>query len=673
MLNVNILFKEFSDLISLHDFHKKALKKMCGERVIDLLLHFPYDVQVRTCDISRIKNQTDIERQAYYNDIVEVIDYDISIHKGSPFKVFCNGKHGPVYIVHFNGQRAYLKKKYPVGHKLFVSGKAQISHDNTINIIHPEIVSENTNLYRDSTEPVYPLSGQLTNRTVWFAIQQLLTKVPEIPEWLPNSVLQNYEWESFRSSILKIHNPKTVDDIRIESKFIKRIAFDEMVANKMCMRSIKEHIKSREYVAFPRDTALINSVQLPFQLTSDQEHVLNEVLSDLESGHPMNRLIQGDVGSGKTIVAFLASLSVISKGHQVAFIAPTEALATQHFHTLSNYAAQLNIAIDLVVAKNRKYRKRQQSDLADGTTQLVVGTHALLEDGIVFDRLGLAIIDEQHRFGVIQRMKLIEKGDIMNALYLSATPIPRTMMLSVFGDLDISVISVKPSIRKPIETAVVSKNKLEDVVARIKSIDTQVYWVCPYIEESETKSVMDVNTRYKYLKQQIGSVGLLHGQMNPTEKDRVLEEFRSNKIKVLVATTVIEVGIDVPNANIIVIENAEVFGLSQLHQLRGRVGRGGEQAYCILMYDHPISKQGIERLQLMKNSDDGFELSEADLKLRGHGDLLGVAQSGFKSFKIFDFKLHSDLLPVADKILPFIPKNDILLEIFSRRDNIKLM
>ena len=666
------IFENFADYIKLDDFHKKALKNLCGQRIIDLLLHFPYDVQIRTCDYEKLKlNKND--RPMMFNDVVNIERHDLGQSKNSPFRAIGKGKYGNVEIIHFNGSKAYLKKKYPIGDTLFVSGKCQIRSDGSISIIHPDVVSKSLFLYKDSVDPIYPLSGSLTNNVVISAIRQALKHVPDMDEWLPPYILEQHNWRSFKDTILRIHNPQNVDDIRVDSPLIKRIAFDEMLANKMCMLSVKKYIKSATCMPFKRDMDLMNRVELPFTLTDDQTNVLKEILADLESDRPMNRLVQGDVGSGKTIVAFLSCLSVISAGYQVAFIAPTEALATQHFATLSKFTSKLGISIDLVIAKNRKYRKIQQESLANGKTQLVVGTHALLEDNIKFAQLGLAVIDEQQRFGVMQRMKIVEKGDVLNALYLSATPIPRTMMLSVFGDLDVSTISKRPSMMIPVETVVVSKKKLDDVVNRIKSYDSQVYWICPYIEESDARNVIDINTRYQFLLDSIGSVGVLHGKLKPAEKDKVLDDFRAGKFKVLVATTVIEVGIDVPNANIIVIENAEMFGLSQLHQLRGRVGRGGEKSYCILMHGYNMTQQGVERLQMMKKSNDGFELSEADLKLRGSGDLLGTAQSGFKSFKIFDFKLHTDLLEEANKLALHLPKNDILLEIFSRMDNIKLM
>lgn len=666
------IFENFSDYISLNDFYKKALRNLCGPRIIDLLLHFPYDVQIRTCDYEKIKHNKS-ERPMMFNDVVDIVGHDFGMQKSSPFKAICKGKYGDVEIIHFNGSKGYLKTKYPIGSTLFVSGKCQLRSNGGMSIIHPDVVSKSLFLYKDSIDPIYQLSGSLTNNVVMSAIRQVLKIVSDIDEWLPPYVLQQYNWMSFKDSIYNIHNPKSVEDIRSESPFIKRIAFDEMLANKMCMLSVKKRLDAMECVPFKRDLELINSVKLPFVLTDEQKNVLNEILADLESTNPMNRLVQGDVGSGKTIVAFLACLSVISAGYQVAFIAPTEALASQHFSTFMKYAHDLGINVDLVIAKNRKYRREQQDGLYNGKTQLVVGTHALLEDNIQFNKLGLVIIDEQQRFGVMQRMKLIEKGNVMNALYLSATPIPRTMMMSIYGDLDVSIISKRPEMMLPVETVVVNKKKLDDVVNRIKSYDSQVYWVCPYIEESESRNVIDINTRYQYLLDSIGSVGILHGKLKPAEKDQVLEDFRENKFKVLVATTVIEVGIDIPNANIIVIENAEMFGLSQLHQLRGRVGRGGDKSFCILIHGYNMTQQAVERLQMMKKSNDGFELSEADLKLRGYGDLFGTAQSGFRSFKIFNFSLHTDMLEAAHRLALHLPKNDMLLEIFSRLDSVKLM
>ena len=670
MESVNFLFKNFDKLIRLSDFHKKLLKKLCGERVIDLLLHFPYDLQFRTCDINKALNSK-FERPIFFNEIIQVIDYDSGTAKTSPFKIICNGTAlKELSILYFNGNKAYLRKKYPLQKQLFISGRIQKASDGSFQIVHPDIISSNLDLYKETVDPVYSLITGLTNSIISSTIRYLLRIMPDTPEWIPADLLQQYSWPSFKQALFNIHFANSLLDISRESNNIKRIAFDELIANKMCMKRIRGKIKSLPSRSFKKIEC---DITLPFELTKDQQNVLREIESDLQAACPMNRLLQGDVGSGKTIVAFLAALNVLKAGSQVAFLAPTEALALQHFATLGKYASQLGITYELVISKNRKDRKVQCENIKLGLAQLIVGTHALLEDNIEFNNLELAVIDEQQCFGVLQRMKLLEKGQAINALYLSATPIPRTMMLSIFGDLDVSVISSKPESRKPINTSIISKSKLQNVIERIKMCDTQVYWICPYIEASEEGRVMDVNTRFQYLKSEIGSVGLLHGKMKPTEKDIILNNFRNNKIKILVATTVIEVGIDVPNANIIIIENAELFGLAQLHQLRGRVGRGDEQAYCVLMYGNPISKQAIERLQLMKQFDDGFTLSEADLKLRGHGDLLGTMQSGFHSFKIFDIQRHSDLLEISNQLNIDLQFSDILLEIFNRRNDITLM
>lgn len=670
MQNVNILFKSFDSFVNVNKFHKTLIKTICGERIIDLLLHFPYDVQFRTCSLEKALAHNNFERQIMFNDIINVIDYDFS---KNVFKIICNGKYGNITIIYFNGNSSYIKRKYKISSRLLVSGKVQKQYDGTLMIIHPDIITSNIDLYTDSCEPVYPLSGKLTNRVMTMAIRQCLTLVPKIKEWIPNEIIEKNGFSSFRQALYNIHYPRSSNDISINSSSVRRLAFDEMLANRMCMKKIRNTLQLTDGVQFYRSIELEKKANIPFELTDDQNKTLSEILQDLSSPIPMNRLVQGDVGSGKTVVAFLASLPVINAGYQVVFIAPTETLASQHFATLGTYAKNIGIDIDIILAKNRKYRAKQINDLKCGKTQLVIGTHALLEDKIEFNKLGLAIIDEQQRFGVMQRLKLIEKGDVMNALYLSATPIPRTLMLSLYGDLDISIISSKPKLRKPINTTVVGKNKLNNVIDRIINYHGQVYWICPYIEKSENKKIMDVQTRFYYLKERIGSVELLHGQMKPEEKESVMNNFRNGVFKVLVSTTVIEVGIDVPNANIIIIENAESFGLSQLHQLRGRVGRGSEQGYCVLVYDTPISKNGVERLQLMKNSNDGFELSEADMQIRGHGDLLGTKQSGFKTFRIFDFKAHLDLFDESNKLINDLEIDDTLLKIFNRIDNIKLM
>jgi ATP-dependent DNA helicase RecG len=386
----------------------------------------------------------------------------------------------------------------------------------------------------------------------------------------------------------------------------------------------------------------------------------------------MNRLIQGDVGAGKTVIAFISMLIVIENGFQAALLAPTEILALQHYETMSKLSENLGVKIDIMLGSNRNARKKQIEALESGSTQLLVGTHAVLEDEIDFHNLGLVVIDEQHRFGVMQRLRLIKKCRYPNVLAMSATPIPRTLLLGCYGDLDVSTIKTKPAGRKPIETTVIGVAKIDELCQRLKNIDSQIYWVCPVIEESE--NLVDISTRRRYLEEMFSpnEVKILHGKMKPGEKDGIINSFKRNEFTLLVSTTVIEVGIDIPNANVMVIEHAERFGLAQLHQLRGRVGRGKDDSYCVLLYHYPVSDVGRKRLQLLKNTNDGFLISEEDLKMRGAGDILGKEQSGFESLRFSDFSNNYDLIKIADEISEAIDVDSsmTLCDLFSRVDNL---
>lgn len=676
---MNKLFDPFSKYLLLSDYSKKLLIKCCGERIIDLLMHFPSSILERTDNLEKClranlcKDEID-GRLPFFNAVITVCDYEIPSKKAKPFKIVCSSDYGDFYISYFSWYLKTIKKLYPIGEQVSVSGRVS-KYKNSLQMVHPDKVGKfDVAKYWNGVEPIYPAIANLSSEFISMQIRKLLKFVDDIDEWIPDEILEENGWNSFTESIYKIHHPKSYDDVSTFSKPRERIAFDEILANQIGLMNIRKKVELTKGSAFVKNEEILNSMNLPFDLTDDQNKVLKDIYTDLANETPMNRLVQGDVGSGKTVVAFLSMLSVVSGRGQVAFIAPTEVLATQHYEKIKEFAKDLHVNIDLIIAKNRKYRDSQIRCLKAGFTNIVIGTHALLEDDIEFQNLGLVIIDEQQRFGVMQRLKLIEKGKGVNALYLSATPIPRTLVLSIFGDLDVSTIKTKPKSRQPIETAIVSQKRIDDVIARINVFEQQVYWICPLIDESEAKKMSNVSDRFEYLKRHISSVGFLHGKMKSEEKQKVLDDFKDNKFKVLVSTTVIEVGIDVPNANVIVIENAENFGLSQLHQLRGRVGRGKDKAYCILLYGDKISKDGINRLSILKNTDDGFELSEADMRMRGYGNILGTEQSGFNSFKYCDLSQQQNLLEMANSIVSKIRGDkEILLNIYKKNENLVLM
>lgn len=652
-------------IVKLSSFSLKLIKRKYGSRIIDILLQAPVSGVYRSSDTKNFSGKLSV--------VVEITDHIVPKYKNSVYKIIGRHKDEIITISYFNYRAPYLRKLFPIGAKVLVSGDAKKNSDG-IQIVHPDIVSTPNMLeYYVGLEPVYPLTARLTNHTVKYVINTLIKKIPKLDEWIPEKFLKKYKLMSFSDAIFRIHNPKSSDEIFQMSPAKNRIAIDELLANQIKLKQIRKEYDKAPAMILKSNGTLLNKLQFPFELTEDQKKCLNDIKSDLASQKPMNRLLQGDVGSGKTIVAFISMLITIENGAQAAILAPTEILALQHFHTISELSKSLPINVDLMLGSNRKYRQSQILRLLSGETNILVCTHAVLEDEIEFKNLGLVVIDEQHRFGVMQRMKFIKKCKFPNVLAMSATPIPRTLLLGCYGDLDVSSIQNKPSGRQPINTSVINVSNIDELVNRLEKIDSQIYWVCPIIEESE--NLIDVTTRCEYLKKIFNEneVRILHGKMKPKEKEKIINDFQQNKFKILVSTTVIEVGVDIPNANVIVIEHAERFGLAQLHQLRGRVGRGTEKSYCILLYHFPISDVGKQRLQLLKNSNDGFYISEEDLKLRGAGDILGKEQSGFDILRYSDFASNYKLIEIANEIVNEIDVNSenakLLCKIFDRIDN----
>jgi len=663
---VRILFQPIRQFIKLSPYSYKLVKRCCGgDRVIDILLHFPSNLAKRTSNESYFKNGEKL------TVVLHVLDHIVPKYRNSPYKIVGRTDLGnDVTIMYFNYRIPYLRKILPIGGSFTVSGSASHELDG-IKIIHPDIVAApHQAKYYVGSEPVYPLVTNLSLKTLRYVITSALKLIPEDIDWIPDDLKAQYKLVDFSEALRTIHYPKSDEDLLVSNEFRKRMAIDELLANQIRLKQIKRNQQERNSIVLKETGEIINNLQLPFELTEDQVKCFEDIKSDLASGIPMNRLIQGDVGSGKTITAFLGMLIALENELQSVLLAPTEILAWQHFETIQKLSENLNLEIDIMLSSNRKARKRQIRELQDGTTQILIGTHAILEDNINFRNLGFIVIDEQHKFGVMQRLKLINKSKYPNILSMSATPIPRTLLLGCYGDIDVSTIKTKPKGRQPVETAVIGMNKLESLVERLKAVDSQIFWVCPVIEESE--SLVDVNTRCEYLKKAFSEqkVEVLHGKMKAYEKDEIMTRFKNNEFKLLVSTTVIEVGVDIPNANVMVIEHAERFGLAQLHQLRGRVGRGSAAAYCILLYHLPVSDVGRKRLQLMKETTDGFLLSEEDLKLRGAGDILGRDQSGFDVLRFSDFSDNYSLVEIADQISEHMdldsPKTAALCDIFKR-------
>ena len=636
------------------------------------------------CPYIRLKKKrTD---QVSQNDIGKIITtkikvecIDMNYRSASPSIIYGRNGSEIIEIVLFNYPKKYIKSAYPVGGEIGLSGKLTVSSSGALQLINPEkfVISrlnENSGLFN-----IYPLTTGLTQHAIYSVIKEafaILEREP-IAEWLPESLLQKDEFSSFKEALRNIHFPKAIINNPQHNSNIQRLIFDELLAEQVTINFLNR--KTQNGYVISNNKSYIGKFLglLPFQLTNSQNKVISEIFQDLQSGFPMFRLLQGDVGSGKTIVALISALYVIESGYQCALLVPIEILARQHYQKIQKYFAQLGLSVEILTS-NEKGKKRSQilEELACGKINLLIGTHAIITEKVVFHNLGLAIIDEQHRFGVKQRKQLVNKGITPHVLNMSATPIPRTMVMLLYGDIDVSVITEKPANRKEILTRSISMKRIPEIIERMKNIinsGQKIYWICPLIEDSEKLRYTCVANRFEFLKKYFeNDVAMLHGKIKTTEKEAVFENFKNGNCKILVSTTVIEVGIDVPEATVIIIENAEKFGLSQLHQLRGRVGRGDKQSYCILLFDDMLSNIAKQRLQTICNTSNGFQIAEQDLKLRGGGDVIGVRQSGEKLYKTFDINDPNvqELLPkFLEQISPIsqsYDKNSLVLRIFQK-------
>jgi ATP-dependent DNA helicase RecG len=575
--------------------------------------------------------------------VVEVVD--VPRYSGGKHVTVVYGRSGsePVRILLFNYKRAYARSVYKVDSTVIISGKLGEAPDKTAQFINPEKLSSCDFSKKVEYVPVYPLCAGLSQRDVHSIVSMALLEIKanQLPEWLPQDIMQVNNFKSYYESIEEIHHPQQMRQSTLDTTEGRRVCFDELLAEQLVLR--KHNVRTRHGQLIKNEKMLIGELlsRLPFSLTQSQEKAIQEIFEDLESGKPMARLLQGDVGSGKTIVAIITALYVIESGHQCAILAPTEILARQHHATFSQYLVPLGLNIALLTAAEKgKKRTAVLESLATGSIHVLIGTHAIITDTIKFSTLGLVVADEQHRFGVSQRLNLINKGVSPHVLSMTATPIPRTIVMSLYGDIAMSAITEKPAGRTEIVTKAIPLTRVADLVRSIKTIITsgqKVFWVCPIIEENEKLSYTCVINRFEYLKMHFGEgVEMLHGKMKSSEKQAIFEKFHDGACHILVATTVIEVGIDIRDASVIVIENAEKFGLAQLHQLRGRVGRSAIQSYCILLFGHTISGIAKKRIETIVKSNDGFFIAEQDLELRGGGEVLGVRQSGRKAYKTFD-------------------------------------
>ena len=584
-----------------------------------------------------------------------------------PYRVFVHDDSGELALVYFHANRSWLERTLPVGKIVYVSGQVEWFNGRP-QIVHPDyVVSEHDKGELPLFEPVYPLTGGLAKKTLLKAIGGAIASIPPLPEWIPGERMGVTHWERFGAALDKAHHPQSASDLDPTSPARARLAYDEVFADQLALALTRAHMRRSpgKVRAATHEIADRLRASLPFSLTADQERAIAEINGDLAQSQRMLRLLQGDVGSGKTVVALMAMATVIEAGSQAALMAPTEILARQHEATIRPIveAAGLEVAI-LTGRESKRDRDRVVTALAENSgwtgkdllgerrgIDILIGTHALFQESVRFRDLGLAVIDEQHRFGVQQRLALAAKGDATDVLVMTATPIPRSLVLTSFGDVDVSQLREKPPGRKPVETRAVSNERVDEIVSRLdEAIATggKVFWVCPLVEDSEESRLTSAESRAAMLTKALKlEVGLIHGRMATAEKDQAMEQFRSGATPILVATTVIEVGVDVPDASIMVIEHAERFGLAQLHQLRGRVGRGEAAATCLLLYHPPIGETAKARLRMLRQSDDGFRIAEEDLRLRGEGEILGTRQSGTPGFRLASIEHHQPIIEAA--------------------------
>jgi len=666
-LLLNSLFAPVTSLSGVGPKQDKLFRYLLSRdetpRLVDLLLHLPASVidrraRPKICDA--------------VPGTVVTLEVTVDRHRPTPGRnpraphlVYASDDTGDVVLTYFRAQPGYVEKLLPVGARRYVSGTLQM-FDGIPQIVHPDrVVDEASFAKLSGIDPVYPLTEGLALGSLRRAIAQALQKLPSLPEWISPEVIRRCKFPDIAQALHRVHMPVEITDILPDGPFWSRLAFDELLAGQLALALVRAQLRRPAGDRHAGDGHIRKKVidALPYALTSSQRAATAAIADDLRQPVRMLRLLQGDVGSGKTVVALLAAAAVSEVGKQAALMAPTEILARQHIKTITPLAERAGLRVAILTGREKgKERRELLARLQAGEIDLLVGTHALIQDDVVFKALALAVVDEQHRFGVRERLALTAKGQAVDVLVLSATPIPRTLVLTYFGDMDVSELREKPAGRQPIDTRAVPDSRLNEVmdaVGRALSAGKLVYWICPLVEESETVDLTDAEARSDSLKARFGDkVGLVHGKMRGPEKDRVMAGFAAGEIGLLVATTVVEVGVDVPAATIMVIENAERFGLAQLHQLRGRIGRGSEASTCLLLYKEPLNEMSKARLKVIRETTDGFRIAEEDLKLRGEGDVLGIRQSGLPGYRIARSDMHGQLITQArDEALRIMKDN----------------
>ncbi len=667
-----VLFPLFADVTSLPGIGPrfgKLIAKLAGPKVVDLLWHRPVGLVDRRFQPSI----ADAPEGRICTLKVRVDEHVAPPNPRRPYRVLARDSSGTVELVFFHAKGDWLTKALPIGEVRLVSGRVE-RFQGRVQMAHPDrIVGEDQADELLKLEPTYPLTAGLPAGTLRKAIELAVDRAPELPEWMNGPLKEQRGWPGWRQAIGFIHGPSGQGDLEPTAPGRVRLAYDELLSNQLALALMRAHQKKQAGRRTKGDGKLRARIlkALPYSLTRSQVEADAEIAGDMADDKRMLRLLQGDVGSGKTVVALLAMISAVEAGSQAALMAPTEILARQHFATIEPLARAAGVPVALLTGRDKgKKRDEILAGFENGSIPLAVGTHALVQDGVAFRDLALAVVDEQHRFGVDQRVELSSKGKAVDVLAMTATPIPRTLMLAAYGDLDVSRLTEKPAGRKPVDTRTVPLDRLSEVidaVGRAMTAGGQVFWVCPLIEDNPD-SPMDetaaAEVRHAELAARFGadSVALVHGRLKAAEKDKAMGAFSDGVAKLLVATTVIEVGVDVPAATVMVIEHAERFGLAQLHQLRGRIGRGDKPATCLLLYQTPLGEAAKARLATLRETDDGFRIAEEDLKLRGAGEVLGKRQSGMPEFRTADLEVHSDLLPVAADDVKLILAKDPELE-----------
>ena len=670
------LFQNISILKGVGNKTKKLLKKRKIEKISDLLWSFPEGFT----DRSNFKTLDKLEIGKITTIKVKVNKYNFPRIRNLPNKVLCEDEKGKIDIIFFNSKEGYIRKILPLNAFVIISGKINY-YKNKYQITNPTyVVPLEKEDYVKKIIPKYQLTEGITEKIYRKIIEQVLNNVTDLDEWHDSKILNKIGNVGWAESILKVHENIQND---YSTKFYKRLAYDEILANLLVLSHVRKKIKKikKKRKIFNENIYKKISHNLNFKLTKNQIDIINDINLDLKSDYKMFRLMQGDVGSGKTIVSLIAAANTIDANYQVALMAPTEILAKQHYDLAKKVFKSFKINIEFLSSKSdRKQKKIILENLFNGKINFLVGTHALFQKEVIFKNLGFIIIDEQHKFGVKQRIDLSNKGGKdCDILLMSATPIPRTLILSIYGDMDISKLVEKPMNRKEIITLSKPEDKIDEILLYIKkqiNAGNQIFWVCPLIDESKNLDYSAVVKKHKFLSKIFhNNVGLIHGALDKDKQNNILNDFLNQKIKILVSTTVIEVGVDFPNANVIVVENSNKFGLSQLHQLRGRVGRGSKQGSCILLYKKNLSENAKKRIRILKSSNDGFYIAEQDMKLRGFGDVLGYQQSGSKNFKIADPIHHEDLFKIAEENIKNIENNkdnfkkyDFLLKLFDKAE-----